>query len=318
MAIYFVDYENVHEGGLKGIEQLSESDTLCLLYSNTAQSLTIDTMSILTVSSVKITYFKCQKIGKNYLDFQLATICGMMAGSQSDTDFIIVSGDKGFISLVDFWNDQQYFGKNFTCRLQGTVEKEKNSDFQPKTPENRKNRQKPIRAAKQPEKKQVEDHLEKIQSEGKHQEGKRPEIIRQEEKRTEEKRQEEKRSEVMQPEIVQPEIIQQEAIQTENRTTDQKNSDQKNAGGIPVGIQGQGMLQKEGVDNIPDSVKKKVRQAVKILNLKPSEYIVIYRNFLKSVSESDLKNRLMRRMGKELGTKTYESILPIYQGMLQH
>ena len=109
MSIYYIDYENVHEKGLKGLDGLSGKDTVCLLYSETAQSLTIDTMAGLTASGVNILYFKCMNTGKNYLDFQLSTVCGLMAGRKEDTDFVIVSEDKGFASLVDFWNGQTYF-----------------------------------------------------------------------------------------------------------------------------------------------------------------------------------------------------------------
>jgi hypothetical protein len=122
MSIYYIDYENVHEKGMKGIEKLGKSDTVCLLYSETAQSLTIDTMAGLTASGVNILYFKCMNTGKNYLDFQLSTVCGLMAGRGADADFVIVSEDKGFASLVDFWNGQTYFGRKYTCRQQSAIE----------------------------------------------------------------------------------------------------------------------------------------------------------------------------------------------------
>ena len=122
MSIFYIDYENVHEKGMKGIEKLGKTDTVCLLYSETAQSLTIDTMAGLTASGVNILYFKCMNTGKNYLDFQLSTVCGLMAGRGEDTDFVIVSEDKGFASLVDFWNGQTYFGRTYTCRQQSAIE----------------------------------------------------------------------------------------------------------------------------------------------------------------------------------------------------
>lgn len=272
MSIYFVDYENVHENGMRGLEQLKPQDTLCLLYSNSAQSLTIDTMSVLTQKGVKIKYFKCLNSGKNYLDFQLATVCGLMAGSLPDTDFVIVSGDKGFKALVDFWDGQEYLGKLFTCKLQGSIQEiRKNSLVR------RKGQSKEVKEVKPERKKESQSVKNEIKIE------------------------------------VQP-AKSDIKIELKDATIESPQVQSKE-----VHLQGkkQGTLQKAGITNISDLTKKKVRQAVKALELKPSEYTVIYQGFLKSTSESDFKNRLMQSIGKEQGIKVYENVLQIYQGILR-
>ena len=68
--------------------------------------------------------------------------------------------------------------------------------------------------------------------------------------------------------------------------------------------------------SLSDATKKKIRPAVKSLELKPSEYTVIYQGFVKAVSEGDLKSRLISGLGKEQGVRTYENVLPIYQALL--
>ena len=280
MAIYFIDYENVHEGGLQGLDQLREEDTVCLLYSNAAQSLTIDTMAMLTASRVKIQYFKCLNSGKNYLDFQLATVCGMMAGTSRDTEFVIVSGDKGFNSLVDFWNGQEYFQKQFSCRLQGTIAKEtKTGKAKPKkrTAPVKKDMVQPVRELTPVKKDAVQPVKEPIPV----------------------------KKDAVQP-VKESIPVKQETAQTARESVTTKPQPKK-----------QGTLQKAGILNISDALKKRIRPAVKALELKPSEYTTIYQSCLKATAESDLKNRLMQGLGKEQGIKTFESILPIYQSILQ-
>ena len=47
-------------------------------------------------------------VGKNALDFQLATLLGYVIGSntEKDDEFIIVSKDTGFDAVVEFWKQQ--------------------------------------------------------------------------------------------------------------------------------------------------------------------------------------------------------------------
>ncbi len=253
MSIYYIDYENVHEKGMKGLEKLAKTDTVCLLYSETAQSLTIDTMAGLTSSGVNILYIKCMNTGKNYLDFQLSTVCGLMAGRGADADFVIVSEDKGFASLVDFWNGQTYFGRKYTCRQQSAIEApEKKAEKKAKKKEN---------GSKKPEAQKAEP--------------KKQEPQKQEPKKAEPKKQEPKK--------------------------------QKKGG----------LLQQRGISSIAESTRKRVRAAVKDLDLKPTEYTMIYNIMLKATAESDFKNRLMQGLGKERGEKVNKVVAEIYQNLLK-
>lgn len=42
MAVYLIDFENVHSDGLKGIDQLSADDRVYLFYSQNADTITFD------------------------------------------------------------------------------------------------------------------------------------------------------------------------------------------------------------------------------------------------------------------------------------
>ena len=308
MSIYYIDYENVHEKGLKGLDGLSGKDTVCLLYSETAQSLTIDTMAGLTASGVNILYFKCMNTGKNYLDFQLSTVCGLMAGRKEDTDFVIVSEDKGFASLVDFWNGQTYFGKRYTCRQQkailvakegeakkkagakaeGNTSKKQKEAGKAETTGKTENDGKTVNAGKQ----------EKKQETGKSKSGKRG-SSKQEKKQQGPKTQDTKTQDPGKGAPGKPEQKKEEPVK--------QPQPQKKKGGL---------LQQKGITSISEGVRKKIRSAVKNLELKPTDYTLIYNIMLKATADSDMKNRLMQGLGKEKGEQTYRQIQEVYRSLL--
>ena len=41
MATYYVDYENVHNGGMKGIEEVGSNDLVYVFYSAVANTMTV-------------------------------------------------------------------------------------------------------------------------------------------------------------------------------------------------------------------------------------------------------------------------------------
>ena len=42
MAYYLIDFENVKSRGMEGVELLAEEDTVCIFYSDNADSMTFD------------------------------------------------------------------------------------------------------------------------------------------------------------------------------------------------------------------------------------------------------------------------------------
>ena len=72
-----------------------------------------------------------------------------------------------------------------------------------------------------------------------------------------------------------------------------------------------------GMKNLSDSAKKRIRQAIKgEFELKPQEYLSLYKNILKATSDADLKGRLVNVLGKENGYASFEKIDSIYQELL--
>ncbi|MDE6796794.1 MAG: hypothetical protein K2J36_02105, partial [Ruminococcus sp.] len=103
---YLIDYENVHYTGLTGIEKLTENDRLIIFYTANAETLTFSVYEKLIACKAEIQLHKVQCGGKNALDFQLATFLGYVLGNNPDTDCHIISNDKGYEYVINFWKEK--------------------------------------------------------------------------------------------------------------------------------------------------------------------------------------------------------------------
>ncbi|MDE6780350.1 MAG: hypothetical protein K2J40_02680 [Ruminococcus sp.] len=103
---YLIDYENVHQTGLNGIENLTENDIVVIFYTENAETLTFSLYEKLVQCKAEIQLCKVQCGGKNALDFQLATFLGYILGNNSDTECHIISNDKGYEYVISFWKEK--------------------------------------------------------------------------------------------------------------------------------------------------------------------------------------------------------------------
>lgn len=94
MNIYYIDYENVTNLGLKGIELLSEADEVNLLYSKKAETMKIDTLTQLMASRAKINFLPVHVGTPNALDFQLITL--LFLHYTEGNRYFIISKDSGY------------------------------------------------------------------------------------------------------------------------------------------------------------------------------------------------------------------------------
>ncbi|MBD5142336.1 MAG: hypothetical protein K2H93_06105 [Oscillospiraceae bacterium] len=100
---YLVDYENVHKAGLNGIEELHRTDTVIIFYSENADSLSFELHHYLANTKAVVKYIKVDTDGKNALDFQLSSYIGYLIGRNEHCKCYIVSNDKGYYNVQDFW-----------------------------------------------------------------------------------------------------------------------------------------------------------------------------------------------------------------------
>ena len=110
MATILVDYENVcSTDGLKGAEYLNENDTLILFYSQSCEKIRAEYIEAIEISGCAFKTYKLKRSGKNALDFYIASECGYLSQT-GETQIIIISKDKGFSAIADFFRVKTELG----------------------------------------------------------------------------------------------------------------------------------------------------------------------------------------------------------------
>ena len=104
MANYYIDYENVHNEGLKGVYQLQQGDKLTLFYSSKADTLKIDVVRQLMECPAEIQFEKIVNGVENALDFQLIT--ALMCNYLPEERYYIISRDKGYDAAIEMAGKQ--------------------------------------------------------------------------------------------------------------------------------------------------------------------------------------------------------------------
>ena len=107
MNCYLVDFENVRTDGIKALNGVQPGDAMVVFYSENCKSITLDVLESIISLKLKYSSFKVKVGTKNALDFQLASYLGYLIGQGgADMNYCIVSEDKGFEAIADFWREQ--------------------------------------------------------------------------------------------------------------------------------------------------------------------------------------------------------------------
>lgn len=107
MSCYLIDFENVRTDGVRSLTDLKNGDKVAIFYSEQCKNITLDVIESLTKLGVQIECYKAKLGTKNALDFQLSSYLGYIIGKgKTDEDYCIVSNDKGYDCLCDFWKEQ--------------------------------------------------------------------------------------------------------------------------------------------------------------------------------------------------------------------
>ena len=107
MTTYLIDFENVKSKGLVGIEAVSKQDKVIILYSENSDTISFDMHQKVLESDADIEYMKVRVGLKNALDFQLSTLLGYMVAKGENSHIFVISNDKGFDRLHDFWTGNE-------------------------------------------------------------------------------------------------------------------------------------------------------------------------------------------------------------------
>lgn len=109
MRYYLVDYENVHFHGIDTIHKLAEDDCVKVFYTTSNSNIPIALHKKIEQSKVRVAFFHVESGTKNALDFQLVSHLGFLIGEnkKSESEYYIVSKDKGFSCVEEYWTKRQ-------------------------------------------------------------------------------------------------------------------------------------------------------------------------------------------------------------------
>lgn len=99
---YLVDYENVHETGLIGMDKLTAEDSVFIFHTSKN-----DRISLSRLDNVQA-WVRVIMVppGKQSLDMHLGSFLGYLIGKEgAETRFAIVSLDSDYRKISEFWND---------------------------------------------------------------------------------------------------------------------------------------------------------------------------------------------------------------------
>lgn len=100
---FLIDFENVHHTGLEGLEYLTDKDTVIIFYGATCEKIKKYRLQQILDSGCEWQIIRLARTGKNALDFYIATNVGEIFTADPNATIGIVSNDKGFRAVKDYW-----------------------------------------------------------------------------------------------------------------------------------------------------------------------------------------------------------------------
>lgn len=98
--IFLVDGDNNIGTGLKGIEMLSDQDTVLIFYQREGLALS-KIQKLCTGSCADVQYIESVRGGRNSIDFQIITELGVLVGRREADYAYVISQDKGYAASID-------------------------------------------------------------------------------------------------------------------------------------------------------------------------------------------------------------------------
>ena len=97
--VFLVDGDNNIGTGLRGIEMLSEQDTVLIFYQKGLPLTKIE--KLCGSSRANIQYIESVRGGKNSIDFQIITELGVLVGRHEADYAYVISQDKGYAASIE-------------------------------------------------------------------------------------------------------------------------------------------------------------------------------------------------------------------------
>jgi len=97
--IFLVDGDNNIATGLKGIDMLSDQDSVLIFYQKSLPLSKIQ--KLCTASKADVQYIESVRGGKNSIDFQIITELGVLVGRREADYAYVISQDKGYAASIE-------------------------------------------------------------------------------------------------------------------------------------------------------------------------------------------------------------------------
>ena len=104
--VYLVDTENVGTAWKDILPQKSSKDVIILFYTEHSPGISYMDLNVIREYPMSFDMILCYP-GKNGLDFQMVSYLGYLIKTAPKSEYIIVSNDRGFDSVVRFWSDRE-------------------------------------------------------------------------------------------------------------------------------------------------------------------------------------------------------------------
>ena len=286
MSVYLIDYENVHFGGLEGIEKLSQKDEVVLFYGDNASTIPMELHIKVASTGAKIHYIRIDRTGKNYLDFQLSAMSGYLVGTTEQTEFVVISKDTGYDAVLDLWNGQEFVGRSVHFIRRESIDPEKRAiqktSVKAKAKKSTTNKEKSQKEQEENKTEIKETEKKKLSKKGK-----------QTEKNLE------KRLKIHKPDLI--DAVRDAFSDDEPKTEEKIKKPEKK------------VKKNEGAPAISNANKAAIRNAVREFALKPTDYTKIYRVFQAAKDKHEYNIALVRQLkDQELGNKVYKATLKTF------
>ena len=115
--IIMIDMENVGITGLIGWELLSKNDDI-YFFVNEEIKLKKNNIQNLIDINANIICRKLVKVGKNGIDFYIASEIGYIRGLGETRPIVIISNDNGYKAIVDYWNLRTKAKIHLACNIE--------------------------------------------------------------------------------------------------------------------------------------------------------------------------------------------------------
>ena len=101
---YFIDFENVHNTGLKELSGLNADDLIYIFYTGNSENITLDNVNLLNKTRCSYELIKVPA-GSQSLDMHLISFAGYTLGVNGKKyTYVVISKDKDYDNIISFWN----------------------------------------------------------------------------------------------------------------------------------------------------------------------------------------------------------------------